>query len=1027
MTRLTCLFLALTICCAAFAQSPAKPLGEWKFDGEGDIAKDTSGHGHDAGIFDGANRVKQGKGKALNLDGVNGYMLFAGKPPLGIDGPVSVEAWIKPSRKADKLTCIMGQDLHSYLLCQSGVNRVYWYVGGGGNYAHAELNLNAWNHVVATYDGKRMALWLNGREASGRALKLDALPKRDKFVIGVKKQPHLPRFQGQIDNVRLYNTALGKEQIVQHLKDECPEYDESLYVADVGASPTATTFFKTHPNTIDLEKRDNSILFANKRVGIEIGIAKNGFQLHRLYGIADKQDFLAADASREIYELRMTLDPRRVGKDESWRTKPSLMGIVEEMAGEAFTIGSQAAKSVEWSREDNGNATTLHLHWKGIDVREQKGLVDVHVTVTLKAGDPLSYWRINVHNGNPRYGIERVRFPLFNFAPIGDAEQNVLIYPQSRGRMVNNPFKSTNIHGYYTTEFEMQFQSLYNKQSETGIFFGTQQSVPCLMHMEIAGKPAGLSWRPGHFPENITFAPAYEGYTEEDFDLSYDVVVGPIKGDWYDACRFYRKWAIQQSWCSKGPLSKRDDVPQWYKNAPLYFYVSLNDSATGTHSLDKNVRIAAEHFKEWLKWADMPLPANFYSWEQPKHGYSTRDMPIHVARSWLRRKTGRWSGMTGHNFYDGNYPGIQALPEFSKLCGELRKMGGMVSPYIALEIFNQGPTENAPYAAEAKHAAIRDLYGAIRTWGGERAWQMCSWHPWWRDRLKETCEVMLDKENVGGFYMDVMRGSCLPCYWTGHGHTAAGADSMTTGRYELVAHLRKAIRAKDPDAIMTGENPSENMIDVIDGMLMYTLWSGHVPLLAAVYQDYVLRYGLELSVGEGDDFFIECASLFVSGSQIGRIRLKPRSAMISLTDPEHRPMVDFLRQAVDYYKHPVALPFLSLGEYMRPLEFAGPSTMPMLEHHNGDKCAALDSGVFRDEQGNLAVFVVNASNDKINFAAQMPLARHGMTADATVDVDRITHNGNSTSIHRDVKGTVQLKDALPGRTIIMYHIKKAGT
>jgi len=1008
------------------AQSPSGPLGAWNFDeGAGDVAKDTSGHGRDAKLF-GATWVKQGKGFAVSIDGEDDYVKFDGKPPLGLAGPVSVEAWIKPARKAEKLTGLMGQDLHSFLLCMSAVNRVFWYIGNGGNYVHTEININAWNHIVATFDGERMALWINGRLAASRELKLKTLPRCDMLVIGTEKQPHLPRFKGLMDRVRIYNYALAKEHILEHLKDECPDYDATLYSAEVAMAPAATKFFKTHPNTIDLEKRHNSILFANKQIGVEIGIGNKGFQLNRLYGIADEQDFLAEGASREMFEVRLTLDPRRVGKDESWRTKPSLMGIVDEMAGEAFSIGSNAAKSVSWRREDSGNQTTLHLQWKQIDVREHPRSMDVHVTVTLKAGDPLSYWRINVHNGNPTYGIERVRFPLFNLGPIGSAPQNVLIYPQSRGRMVQAPFKSLNIHGYYTTDYEMQFQALYNKQNGKGIYLATQQSVPCWSYLEISGKPTEIAWRPAHFPPNITFAPEGLGGDEEDFAVSYDCVAGPFKGNWYDACQIYRKWAVKQSWCAKGPLSARDDIPEWYKKAPLYFYVSLNDSATGTHSLDKNLRIASDHFLEWVKWADMKLPANFYSWENPVHGQSVRDIPIHIARTWLKSKTGRWAGMTGHNFYDGNYPGIKALREFANECARLRKQGGMVSPYIALEIFNQGPTENAPYAADAKHGAIRDLYGSIRTWGGERAWQMCSWNPWWRDRLKETCELMLDNENVGGFYMDVMRGSSLPCYWIAHGHSAAGADSMTTGRHELVEYLRDAIRAKDSEAIMTGENPSENMIDVIDGMLVYTLWPDHVPLFATVYQDYMLRYGLEIAASDSDSFYIDTSSLFVAGAQIGRIRLKPRSSMLSVKEPKHRPMIDFLGQAVGYYKHPTTQPFLSLGQLMRPLTFMKPATMPMLEHHNKGKFPAMMSGVFQTENGELGVFVVNTSKENINFSSNMNLPRHGLKANSVVDVDKITPDGKIISVHRRVKGKVHLNATIPGHTIFMYHIKLTG-
>ena len=1027
--RIATICLCVSASAAWSAETPG-PLAEWTFDeGKGEIARDSSGNERHAAVS-GATRVKQGDGFALSLDGVDDYVAFADGPPLDLTGPVTVEAWVKPTRKSPALAVILGQDLHSYLLCLSAGNRCFWYIGAGSNYVSAQIRLNAWNHIAATFGQEGMALWVNAQPAAARESQFERYDKRDRFNMGTKGRPDLPKFKGLLDNVRVYDRALPGQEVIQHMKDEAAQYDSSLVPETATLSSEATAFFKTHPNPIDLEERDGSILFANRQTGIELGVGRQGFHLNRLYGIAEEQDYLVApESSRDLFDIRLALDPRRVDKDESHLTKRSLMGIVDEMAADAFSVGSREAKSVAWRHEGDASESRLYLEWKGMSARGDAEVLDVEVTITLKAGDALSYWRIAVRNRGANYGIERLVFPILNLAPIGNAADDVLIYPQSRGRMVKNPFKGLTVRGYYTCEFEMQFQALYNGRSGNGIYLATQQTVPCFSHLEIACTPNEIAWRPAHFPPNVTFAQEYinSGGDDAEFTLSYDCVAGPFRGDWYDACQIYRAWALQQSWCAKGPVSQRQDIPAWYKQAPFYFYVSLNDSATGTNSLDENLRIAADHLREWLGWTGMKLPANFYSWEQPVHGLSTRDLPTHVARSRYRGKKGRWAGMTGHNFYDGNYPGIEALAEFSDICGSLREQGGMVCPYIALEIFNQGPAENAPYAAGARPGAIRDLFGAIRTWGGERAWQMCSWDPWWRSRLKETCELMLDNENVGGFYLDVMRGSCLPCYWIAHGHTAAGADSMTAGRHELVRILREAIRANDPEAIMTGENPSENMIDVIDGMLVYTLWPDHVPLFATVYQDYMLRYGLELSVDpDGDAFFIDCASLFTAGAQVGRLRLKPRSAMVSLREPGHQPMIDFLEQVLGYYKQEQTQRFLSLGQLMRPLTFDKPAPMPVLAHPNGGRFPALWSGVFRDVDGELGVFIVNASSEPVAFEAAMDLARHGMAAGVMVDVTAIAPDGAATPFQNEAAGTATLRGTLPGRRITMFRIRPHG-
>ncbi len=107
---------------------------------------------------------------------------------------------------------------------------------------------------------------------------------------------------------------------------------------------------------IDLEERGDSILFANRQVGLEFRRSGGGFQLSRLYGIAEDQDFLT-EAARDIFEIRMTLDPKRVGKDESGKTKSGGYPVMEEMAGDAFAIGSQAGEgpAAESGRGSMGN------------------------------------------------------------------------------------------------------------------------------------------------------------------------------------------------------------------------------------------------------------------------------------------------------------------------------------------------------------------------------------------------------------------------------------------------------------------------------------------------------------------------------------------------------------------------------------------------------------------------------------------------------------------------------------------------
>ena len=791
----------------------------------------------------------------------------------------------------------------------------------------------------------------------------------------------------------------------------------------------------SHPNTIELQENDGRIIFANKRIGLEITQSAHGFRLTRLRSIIKNQEFLIGDEASiasELFDIRMTPDVRGSGRDQRGdNNKPSLFGIMDEMATDAFSVGAQTAESVSWKRTDNNDRATLHLYWHKIPVRDDAQMLEVEVAITLRQGDPMSYWRINIKNPGRKFGLERVHFPILNLAPIGEAKQNVYLYPREKGGYIEDPFNAKSGFylrgggGFYPVNFNMQFQALYDRESGHGIYMATYDPTPNFKHVKIVNTPDRITWNPTHFPPNMTFA-------EEDYFLPYDCVIGPFNGDWYDACQIYRTWAVEQSWCRKGPLLTRKDSPRWYKEVPFMFYTQIGDSAQGTHSLPENTRIAAEHFREFLAWADMPLPINWYSWSKIIRGKTSYEVPFSSHRM---HDQGRWADLPNHTHHAGNYPKIPALAAFTEETHKLRDEGGMVCPYVALEIIDQGPDENAPYAREARPHVVRDLFGVKRTWSTLSTWQACASTQWWKNRMRETCELMVQRERVGGFYLDVMQGAGLPCYWTPHGHSANGGDAITTGMHKTVEASFNAAKAADPQTIITGENSTENVIDVIDGILQVTLWpDNRAPLFATVYQDYVKRYGLNLSTGTGwndrfkesfddDAFFMECAALFSEGAQIGLIRLRPRDAALSLTNPKQKHMIAFLNQVLGYYKNDTTRMFHAYGQLMRPLEFSEPSPMPLMQYRPGGEFPALRNGVFRNPEGELGVFIVNASPDELAFRSTMTLPRHGMTADAVVDVDQVMPTGQSVSMHRGIAGSVMLQGRQPGRSIIMYHVR----
>ena len=161
----------------------------------------------------------------------------------------AIEAWIKPMRKAEgRLACLLGRDLHSFLIGFYATDQCQWYIGAGGNNVGMKVKLYEWNHIAATFDGTRMTLWLNGRHPVSRESKIKNYTKRESFLMATKGRPDLPHFKGMLDNVRVYNRALSEEEVVAHVTKEAAAYETKIPSKD--AAVFHYTFDKDTGDTV---------------------------------------------------------------------------------------------------------------------------------------------------------------------------------------------------------------------------------------------------------------------------------------------------------------------------------------------------------------------------------------------------------------------------------------------------------------------------------------------------------------------------------------------------------------------------------------------------------------------------------------------------------------------------------------------------------------------------------------------------------------------------------------------------------
>ena len=187
----------------------------------GPTAFDLSGN-KNHGRIHGAKYVRVESGHMLAFDGNNDVVDCGNPPALDIRGPITVSAWVHPDEVPAGEVAICGKDYNAYYLTYYKVGECYWYVGDGANNVRAAISPDRWTHIVGTFDGKDLTLFLNGKPVRTRPSRHTSVPQGGRFLIG-GRPPH-PDFQdpnqrmqgyfkGMIGDVRVYDRALHDEEI----------------------------------------------------------------------------------------------------------------------------------------------------------------------------------------------------------------------------------------------------------------------------------------------------------------------------------------------------------------------------------------------------------------------------------------------------------------------------------------------------------------------------------------------------------------------------------------------------------------------------------------------------------------------------------------------------------------------------------------------------------------------------------------------------------------------------------------------
>lgn len=203
----------------------AYAVGMWSFESieSGSQVIDGSGY-NNHGTVNGATLVPSldQLGNALLFDGANDYVDAGNDTSLSPTSVLTAEAWLRPISVGGNVPIIAkGKDTEQYLITISDTNkfRAHIRTTGGWQWSDGDITpaANTWYHVVMTYDGSTLRLYVNGvlDISTGFGNSISYSMTNSSLRIGA--MVGYPNYMsGRIDEVRIYNRALSTAEIQKH-------------------------------------------------------------------------------------------------------------------------------------------------------------------------------------------------------------------------------------------------------------------------------------------------------------------------------------------------------------------------------------------------------------------------------------------------------------------------------------------------------------------------------------------------------------------------------------------------------------------------------------------------------------------------------------------------------------------------------------------------------------------------------------------------------------------------------------------
>jgi hypothetical protein len=553
--------------------------------------------------------------------------------------------------------------------------------------------------------------------------------------------------------------------------------------------------------------------------------------------------------------------------------------------------------------------------------------------------------------------VEQVIFPE---AQIPFQESGRILLPRFQGWIVSSEFlRQYGLRRFFGT---MQFCAVL--QGEKSYYFACHDPKHCSKEYEYnisgAGDDSVLTLKYiHHLPLSKEFAPSGK--------LPYSVAFRTFSGDWYEAARIYRKWAIQQKWYLYGKAKKNPlrELSLWVWNRT-------------------DVNIVTPPVEKIQEDLGLPVAVHLTYWPDKSN---THDYPLY-------------------------WPPRGGVDAFEKTMRRLKDKGIHTMVYLNGVNWDLG----GAFAEEGKASGVVRRDGSIPSstyppFNDHPLGHICGEIGKFHEALSEQIDLVI-RHGVQGVYLDVVGLMAIfNCYNPLHSHAPGGGSYYADGYHEFLDTLR----SKYPGICFATENSPEAFLGKFESMLYLNHgqerfnrccppFQEMVPAFNAIYHGISSQYGtyttidgrqpvdrkywpkdfpliwkeeqeLDWQTVYPDQFFFEIARMIVWGLVPSIHNL----TMEHCTSEKYAKEYTFLKEAARFYHENLEFLFdgdmLKLGEFeCEQKEFLFATRMVLTSPENLQTIKAVYPcvlhSIWRAPSGDEALIAVNCTWEEQTFRYQ---------------------------------------------------------